>query len=211
MPSRLEMIGYHNPELAIKYSCMIEDFPELKPFIYVAPIKLHAEECDVNTIFETILYYVANTGVNVKYANSQYDIIKTYIRSNSWDTIVYYISWLFHNYNIQPKKRQIYIDIITFMQNNGYNKDNITVEFAIYMKDHIKGLGDGYLGYIKNKYTNNQDCIQYTDMYFKKGFKKVYGTDNLSVIKNKCNEINNRGYGKFFSALLFNIAHYVNC
>lgn len=205
---RLNFIALTNPELAVQYLILSEDFPELKEFISVAPNDVNINDDPTNTIFETVVYYVANVGVRVDYANKQFEILKTYIQNNTWEQICYYLDWLFTNYSIQPKKQDIYRNIILFMNNNGYNKDNLTIEFAIYMKNHIKGLGDGYLGYIKNKYTSDDNCIQHTDMYFVRGFQKVYGTDNKTFIKNKCNEILKKGHGRIFNGLMFNIAHY---
>ena len=76
------------------------------------------------------------------------------------------------------------------------------------MRDDIRGLGDGYYAYIKNKYTQDEDCVEYTHIGFIKGFEKVYGRKDKAFILIKVNEYISSGFGRIANRFIFQINHY---
>lgn len=94
------------------------------------------------------------------------------------------------------------------MNIRGITKDNITIEQALEMQQHISGLGDGYLAYMRNKYTESDDCLSYTDINFLKGFEKVYGRKDRQFVRAKCAEFLQCKFGRIANGYCFNICHY---
>lgn len=212
---RIEKIGLQKPEWAVELNNFLERFPEFQQFRQIAPLdatlpKTTDDEKDPQTIFETIIYYVANTGVRFSYALQQFDLLRVFIRSYNWEQNLYYLQWFLNSYNIQPKKKDIYWNIYGYMNQRGITKDNITIENALEMQQYISGLGDGYLAYMRNKYTKSDDCLSYTDINFLKGFDKVYGRKDKKIVKEKCNEFLENNYGRVANSFCFSIYHHFN-
>lgn len=109
---RIEEIGLQRPEWAVELNNFLERFPEFQRFRQIAPLdatipKTTDDEKDPQTIFETIIYYVANAGVRFSYALEQFELLRVFIRNYDWQHNLYYLQWFLHTYNIQPKKKDI--------------------------------------------------------------------------------------------------------
>ena len=75
--NRLELISQINPIWAITISNFIEDYPEFKQYVYMAPIN-QIEKIpykNVSTLFQAIMHYICSAGVRYTYAVKQWEII----------------------------------------------------------------------------------------------------------------------------------------
>lgn len=215
---RLEFIAMTNPEWAEKIHYFLETHPEFQPYRRIAPstekaVLLNEEWCPKN-MFEHAIYYAAAAGVNVKYANDQFKDIVSFLRSGQgsddkkWEDINSRLYMFLNTNSIQPKKKQVYWDMFCWMGNYKVTNSTLTLSHLEQMQVDVKGLGPGFLAQMRGQYSNNDSCMEYTDIGFKKGFKKVYGTDNLTEIKKKVDEIVSEGYGRIFNGFMFQICHY---
>lgn len=215
---RLEFIALTNPEWAEKIYYFLETHPEFKPYRKISPSTEKAvqlnEEWYPKNIFEHAIYYACAAGVNAKYADDQFKNIVLFLRSGQgtddkkWEDINGRLYQFLINNSIQPKKKQIYWDMFCWMGNNKIKDTELTLAHLEAMQSSVKGLGPGFLAQMRGQYSNSDNCIEYTDIGFKGGFKKVYGTDNLTEIKKKVDEIVSEGYGRIFNGFMFQIFHY---
>jgi hypothetical protein len=106
------------------------------------------------------------------------------------------------NSNIQLKKREIYSNICEWMNEHSITHHSINVSHMGILRENIKGIGIGCLAWINKYFTNGDDCIEYTDIKFKRGFKKMYGEDKLSVMKLKAEEWKNKKYGRISNLMV---------
>jgi hypothetical protein len=54
----------------------------------------------------------------------------------------------------------------------------------------------------------DDDCIEYTDIYFKKGFEKIYHTESLSSRKQKSQEWQEKNFGRIGNLMILQIGGY---
>lgn len=209
---RIEMISIVNPKWAVKITQFLENFPEFKKYRGIASMTEKAvssnEEWMPITLFENLIYYICSSGVRYSYAVNQFKIIIKYLRCGDWNYITGNLYNFLNNNNIQPKKKSIYWNTLLWMHNNGINNNTITYEHILVMKNQISGIGDGLVAYITSQFTNSDNCLEYTDIIFCKGFEKVYGTKNKSIIKQKCQDYTNKGFGRVANSFMFQIYHY---
>lgn len=186
----------------------IQEYPEFIPYLHRAPdypFQIIPYK-NVNNLFEAILHYICAVGVRYSYALKQWNIIYPLIASyNSWETILYNVVTIADNSNIQPKKRQIYLSLCQYMNENGLDNINISISNLKDIQKNVCGIGDGCVAFCKKYFTMDDDCLEYTDIYFKKGFMKIYGTDKLSERKKKCNEWKNKKFGRIANLFVLNI------
>lgn len=212
---RLEFISIKDPLWSIKISEFLEKFPEFNKYRGIAPLTKRpfedirlSEDWMPKTLFEDIIYYACIAGVRYTYAVDQFKKIVVFLRSDTWVNINANLYNFLMNSTISQKKKEIYWSIFVWMGNRGITNNTLTIENALAMKSDIKGLGDSYYGYIKCKYTEDDDCIQITDRGFIKGFEKVYGKKNKAFIENKINEYLLMGFGRVANGFMFQIFHY---
>jgi hypothetical protein len=65
---------------------------------------------------------------------------------------------------------------------------------------------DGVKKY-KRYFSLDDDCVEYTDIYFKKGFEKIYKTNSLAQRKQKAKEWENKKFGRIGSLMTLQIGH----
>lgn len=207
---RIEMIGNVNPEWAIEIATFLELFPEFSRYRKIASMTSKSvsenEWWHPKTIFERCIYYPCAAGVRFEYAIEQYKVIVNFLRSGDWLTICYGLQNFLNSHNIQPKKKQIYWDIFSFMNNNGLNPDTLTIEHVERMKNEVKGLGEGFIGNMREQFSNSDNVCQYTDINYIKGFIKVYGSN--FGIKEKSEMWMSMGFGRVSNSFMFQIFHY---
>ena len=66
--SRLELISQINPIWAVTISNFIEEYPEFKQYVYMAPVN-QIEPIpykNVSTLFQAIMHYICSAGVKKK-------------------------------------------------------------------------------------------------------------------------------------------------
>lgn len=203
--NQFEYIQLVNPEWANKISDFVSDNPEFLPYIYVLPISptFRIPYKNVNTVFQAVLFYICMVGVRMDYALKQWDIIYPLLNEDSWDKIMENMEMLKQNINIQPKKREIYHNICIFMNSMNINHKTINSTHILEIKKNVKCVGEGCVSYIKKHFTDDDDCLETTHINFKKGFKKIYGSDTVKLINQKKQEWLSKKYGRIANLFVF--------
>lgn len=214
---RLEYIAIDDPEWAFKLSDFMIKFPEFAKFRAISPKSsiLSSEIWMPKTLFENIIYYAAASGVRYDYALDQFKDIVSFIRNENWgnsntrwENVNANLYGYLNRSTMTLKRKTLYWDIFCWMGNRKITDQNLTVKDALLMKSDIKGLGDGYYAYIKKMFTTDDDCIEYTDRNFIKGFDKVYGKTDPRFIQEKISQFLNCGFGRIANLFMFQICHY---
>lgn len=210
--NRLELISQINPAWAVNIYSFIEAYPEFAPYIYLAPIN-KTEPIpyqNVNTLFEAIMHYICAAGVKYTYAINQWQIIYSLICCNKWNTIIDNFKNIHTNTNIQNKKRDIYYKLLEYMNNNNLNHENLNVQHLELLKKNVSGIGDGCIAWCKKYFTSDDECVEYTDINFKKGFEKIYNTNSIAQKKQKAIEWQQRGFGRIGNLMVIQIGGYTH-
>jgi len=207
---RLHQIAILNPEWAVTISEFVTKYPEFKKYLYLAPIspviRMHIPE--IKTLFECLIWYVCQAGVKYDYAETQLYIILPLIKHTNWDIILQNLISLNTNTNIQAKKRKIYFDIANYMQSHNITHDTITIADLVDMSRRKIGVGESCVGFCKCRFSNDNDGVEFTDMYFVRAYKKIYGTDNKISIKATVDDWKANGFGRIGNMMMFQIHHY---
>jgi hypothetical protein len=208
--SRLELISQINPIWAITISNFIEEYPEFKQYVYMAPIN-QIEQIpykNVTTLFQAIMHYICSAGVRYTYAVKQWEIIYPLINLDEWENIIENSILLRNNTNIQNKKREMYFNLCRFMNENNLTHKNLNVSHLKNLQKNVSGIGEGCIAWCKKYFTIDDDCIEYTDINFKKGFEKLYNIDSLTLRKQKAKEWQEKGFGRIGSLMVLQIGVY---
>lgn len=201
----MEIMDYNNREITIspvtyedrisyllytnyKYATEIIDFMGQNPeFLKIGHLISLTEKCVgyddpemPQNVFEMLIYYIANAGVNANYSHQQWIMIKDYIRSHQLDPLTNLLTAV---NKIQPKKQQIYTDINIYLIQNNINHYDLTLENVITMQHKIKGIGDGCITHINMRFDGEITLPDYSDIGFKKGFQKFYKLDKRPTKK----------------------------
>lgn len=207
---RIEMIGILDPEWAVQISTFLDVFPEFQKYRKIACMTKKGITYDEwwypKTMFEHCIYYPCAAGVRRDYAEEQFKMIVKFLRSGDWMTICYGLQNFLNTSGIQPKKQQIYWDIFTFMNNNGLRPDTLTIEHIERMKINVKGLGEGFIGNIREQFSDLDNVCQYTDIGYIKAFTTLYGSK--IGIKQKSEIWMSMGFGRVANSFMFQIFHY---
>lgn len=208
--NRIEIISQINPEWAVTIYNFIEQYPEFKPYEYLAPI--HPIEPipyeNVNTLFQAIIHYICSVGVRYTYAVKQWEKVYPLINCEDWEQIMENSIILRNNAEIQPKKREIYYNLCQFMTQNNLTHKNINTSHLTLLQKNVSGIGDGCIAWCKKHFTMDEDCVEYSDLNFKKGFAKIYKTDTLSQRKQKSAEWQNKSFGRIASLMVLQVGGY---
>jgi hypothetical protein len=208
--NRLELISQINPIWAITISNFIEEYPEYKQYVYMAPIN-QIEQIpykNVNTLFQAIMHYICSAGVRYTYAVKQWEIIYPLINLDEWENIIENSILLRNNTNIQNKKREMYFNLCRFMNENNLTHKNLNVSHLKNLQKNVSGIGEGCIAWCKKYFTIDDDCIEYTDINFKKGFEKLYKTESIALRKQKAKEWQEKGFGRIGSLMVLQIGVY---
>ena len=208
--NRIEIISQINPEWAVIIYNFMEQYPEFKQYEYLTPINPiePIPYKNINNLFQGILHYICSFGVRYTYAVKQWEQIYPLTNCDDWELIVANFINLQNNTDIQPKKREIYYNLCVFMFENNLDHRNLNTTHLSLLKENISGIGDGCVAWCKKYFTMDDDCIEYTDIYFKKGFEKIYKTDSLSQRKQKAKEWQENKFGRIANLMLLNIGGY---
>lgn len=208
--NRLELISLINPEWGLIISNFMEEYPEFKPYLFMAPINPieTLPYTNVNTLFQAIMHYICAVGVRYTYAVKQWQIIYPLINCDDWEKILENSINLQNNINIQNKKREIYYNLCQFMNENNLNHKNLNVSHLKLLQKNVSGIGDGCIAWCKKYFTIDDDCIEYTDIYFKKGFQKIYHTDSLASRKQKAKEWEEKKFGRIGNLMILQVGGY---
>jgi hypothetical protein len=208
--NRLELISQVNPTWAITILNFIEEYPEFKPYEYMAPLNPiePIPYKNVNTLFQSIMHYICATGVRYKYASEQWNMIYPLINNDVWENILENINNLKNNTLIQPKKRNIYYNLCTFMDQNNLTHKNLNLTHLKMLQKNISGIGDSCVAWCKKYFTMEDDCVEYTDINFKKGFEKIYHESSLTLRKRKAKEWQEKNFGRIGNLMILQVSAY---
>ena len=208
--NRLELISQINPTWAVTINRFMDEYPEFKQYMYIAP--LHPIERipykNVNSLFQAILHYICAVGVRYTYAVKQWEIIYPLISVDDWGKIKENTFSLTTNTNIQNKKREFYYKLCDFMDKNNLDHKTLNVSHLKMLQKNVSGIGDGCVAWCKKYFTMDDDCIEYTDLFFKKGFEKLYHTDSLALRKQKAKEWEEKKFGRIGNLMVLQVGGY---
>ena len=144
-------------------------------------------------IFETLIYCIANAGVKATYGYSQYKEIVLYLR-----TVNYFEEDMNFPFKIQPKKIDIYKNLINILLQNDININLMKIDDLELVKQ-VKGIGVTTISVCENLYGNGQ-TIPYTYSQWCRGFSKFYKIlkPNKKQILNITNKWTNKKIGIMF-------------
>ena len=83
------------------------------------------------------------------------------------------------------------------------NHKTINSTHILEIKKNVKCVGEGCVSYIKKNFTDDDDCLETTHINFKKGFKKIYGSDTVKLINQKKKEWLSKKYGRIANLFVF--------
>ena len=208
--NRLQYISQINPFWAVHISNFIEEYPEFKQYEYLIPI--HPVEpipyTNVNTLFQAIMHYICAMGVRYSYAIKQWEIMYPLINLDDWEKIRENMLLLQTNPQIQNKKKSIYHKVCEVMNEHTLNHENIHISNIEVLRKHVSGIGVGCVAWCKKYFSFDDDCVEYTDICFVKGFEKVYHTKNMSQRKQKAKEWKDKGFGRISNLMVLQISEY---
>jgi hypothetical protein len=213
---RIQWIGLVNPEWAQKISLFLDLFPEFNKYRQIASLTSKSIPTDEwwmpKTLFEFCIYYPCSAGVRYTYAVEQFKVICAFLRSectgpDDWNVISEkWNQFIASTPTIQPKKRQIYLDIIEWMKQHDINRNEITIAQVEQMQLEVKGLGVSFINAIREQYSTSDAVCQYTDIGYIKAYRTVYGT--TSNIKQQSEQWMSMGFGRVATSFMFQIYHY---
>lgn len=184
---RLMYVKMTDPE----WGCLIQDLfdtnPEFRPYIGIVPMTRYPMGYGLNpgepsrpdmpqNMFEHLIYYIAEAGVNSNYGHKQWDLISQALRSHDGD--LKQVLCKFKSL-IQPKKVQTYIDLAECL------KPPMNLSDLDIIKE-IKGIGIGAIAQIRHFYSDEIDTASLSDRGFISGLMKIYNFQtkpSLKVIK----------------------------
>jgi hypothetical protein len=207
--NRLNYIAETNPTWAVTISCFLEEYPEFKPYLYLVPLSPH-NPCPypgIHTFFHAIIHYICASGVRYDYAAKQWNVLTPLIAGNDWELIVYHLS--FQNELLQKKKKPIYMDLCNYMNQSNLTHETINLTHLTDIRNNINGIGDGCVAWCKKYFSVDDDCVEYTDITFKKGFQIIYGTTKTSEMKKKSEEWVNKGFGRIGNLMTMQVGGYL--
>ena len=211
---RLKYIKLTDPE----WGCLIQDLldtnPEFVPYIDIVPISRYPMGYGRNpgephvphmpqNIFEHLIYYITEAGVNRNYAHKQWDIISTVLRKNNYDLT------MIPKALIQPKKIQTYLDLSEYLKLKDIRPENITIEDIKNPAFKIKGIGIGAVAQLKLFYSSDNDIASFSDRGFIQGFMKIYALKTKPTITQMKKTVEKWGYAqRAGEAMCFQVFHY---
>jgi hypothetical protein len=212
--NRINQITQINPVWAANINEFLNKYPEFKQYEYLVPISpvTGPQYKNVNTLFEGLMWYICAAGVRYTYAVKQWQIIYPLIEqtlNNTWSIVYSNITTKLDIIGgIQPKKLSIYKHVMQYMRTNNITHIDITIADIYNICNTVNGVGDGCLAWCKRCFTGDDDCVEYTDIKFKKGFMKIYHVDTLALRKQKAREWANLGFGRISSMMIMLISCY---
>jgi hypothetical protein len=196
-----------DPEWSATVQRFFIEYPEFQEYRHLVPLrpKESIPYDNVKTLFESIVHYIASAGVRYTYAYNQYQMI--YQRMQVSDPIEI-LKELETDPKVQPKKRPIYSGLASYMTRKGLTTETLRMEHMKDLAMSVKGIGPGCVAWCKKYFTQDDDCIEYTDINFMKGFKVLYGEHKLKDRKLKSDEWKAKGFGRLVNVFVQNIEFY---
>lgn len=206
--NRLSYVANTNPEWAQTIIRFFEAYPEFADYSYRLPLRPiePVPYTNVNNLFQAVLHYVCATGVRYSYAVAQWITVYEAINVDTWEQIMVNVEALRNNPVIQNKKRELYYQLCSFMNQNGIDHISLSVSHLPLLQKNVKGIGEGCVAWCRKYFSTEDDCVEYTDIGFKKGFLKLYKKDSLSERKKKSKEWVEKGFGRIANLMVLAIS-----
>jgi hypothetical protein len=169
---RLAQISQIDPNWYLTIEGFLIQNPEFGPYVYLIPIHRPTVHPSAKNFLEHLVLYICESGVNRKYAWKQWSLIQPFLQSNQYN-----IGLMVEKIGdqLQPKKRQIYLDLWEKVQPIG----PLNYQLQDLLNTKVKGVGPGCIGQLKQFWSTDNDAVEITDRAFIAGFKKVYGDQNI--------------------------------
>lgn len=175
---RLSLIAKTNPTWYQEIVSFVEENPEFGVLLPYASLTRYPMGFNKNpmepfvldaprNIFETLIYSIAAAGVKMDYGYSQYKQIISYLR-----TVDFFEENMEFPFKIQPKKTQIYKDLINILLQNNININSMKMDDLELVKQ-VRGIGVTAISLCEELYGDGQ-IIPYTDRQWYLGFSKLY-------------------------------------
>jgi hypothetical protein len=185
---RLTVIMELNPTYAIEIVMFMETNPEFLQISHLISLTELPIGFNLNSnepyrsdapegVFEHLIYYIANAGVNANYSHKQWKKIQNYIRTHKS------LKDLTTTLSIQPKKIQVYHDLYHLLIKYNINSYDLNIDQALQLCQELKGVGDGCVTHLQTIFNKPITLPNYTDIGFKKGFMKFYNLDKKPTKK----------------------------
>ncbi len=195
---RLTVVLLTNPSYGEKIISFMENNPEFLKVGHLISLTEYPVNYNKNPgekfnpeaptcIFEQILYYVAESGVNSNYGRKQWKFMFEFMRDHQ-DSKDVMSDLLSHcdsvEFKIQPKKRSIYESLKEQLEELDVLPYELTYEQAMEMCKNTKGIGNGCITHLAMLYGDDKDVTpDYTDRGFVEGFQKFYKLDHKPTKK----------------------------
>lgn len=179
--SRLNLIASLDPEWYSQIVHFVEDNPEFNVLLPFASVTRYPMGYNKNpgetydsyapcNIFESLIYGIATSGVRMTYGYAQYKQIITYLRESN-----YFEKDMEFPFKVQPKKVQIYKNLINILLENGIDICKMSLlDLEIVKK--VKGIGVTTISICEELF-GDMRTVPYSDRGFVKGFGKLYKID----------------------------------
>lgn len=210
---RLSYLYYVNPSYASKILNLMDNNPEFLSIGHLIALteypvnfnfsEKHNSDAPAN-VFEFLMYYIAEAGVNANYGHQQWLKIKNYIRLHK-DNPLDHLT----DIDLQPKKKQVYIDLNLTCLKYNIKPYHLTLNNIITFKSEIKGIGDGCITFLQSLYSEDEPLPNYSDIGFKKGFMKFYKMDKKPTKKQVFEKSKNWSDVRIVNMLMMQCYHYL--
>ena len=189
----------HNPEfLSIGHLIALTERPV---HFNLNKNEVYNKEAPAN-VFEFLMYYIAEAGVNARYGHAQWIKIRDYIRLHRENPFPL-------NLELQPKKQQVYKDIHQACLIHYIKPYELTINHVILFQKQIKGIGDGCITFLQSLYLDDVTLPNYSDIGFKKGFMKFYKMDKQPTKKQVFEKSKDWSNMKIVNMLMMQCYHYL--
>lgn len=181
---RLSIISHSDPQHAVEIIEFLEHNPEFRPYRHLIPINRHplgygmysfeAPRADnPKNFLEFLLFYVCEAGVRATYAKTQWDMLYPVFRRLNYDLTASVADLAGH---IQPKKRQVYLDIDTYLKTHAIKPLELGLDHIKDLQATVTGVGVGAVAFLHHRFAEDHgvEYAQSTDIGFFKGYMKVY-------------------------------------
>lgn len=217
---RLSYLFHVNPDYASEILELMIHNPEFLSIGHLIPLTERPVNFNLNknepynvnapaNVFEFLLYYIAEAGVNANYGNQQWNKIRDYIRLHKADPLTNLVS----SVDLQPKKQQVYNDLNKILIKHNINPYDLTLTQVISFKKEVKGIGDGCITFLQSlyatKFTNETTLPNYSDIGFQKGFMKFYKMDKKPTKKQVFEKSKDWSNIRVVNALMMQCYHYL--
>jgi hypothetical protein len=202
---RLNLISQLDPEWYLIIEKFLMENPEFGPYVYLVPIKrpIHNQKLKPKYFIAHLLQYIAEAGVNTKYAINQWSFIMQSLQENNYDMGIMLNKI---GDQLQPKKRQIYADLWEKVKDIGA----LNYTFDHLLQTKIKGIGPGCIGQLKQFWSTDNNAVEISDRGFVAGFAKVYNLDKKPTSKKISEKVETWGENKIVGSLICTqIFHYL--